>query len=89
MNSQLKIGALMPRSDMYPALAKNFLNGLKLAFRENGSHIDPTILIESIGNGIGDVPIKSSERMILQEEADVVISFCSHTKVQELVSQSF
>jgi branched-chain amino acid transport system substrate-binding protein len=83
---QLKIGLLLPRSDMFPALALDFLNGLKLGLTKAGnfSHF-PKFIIEGVGNATNASLLMTAEKMILQEEVDLTISFCSFFKLKELV----
>ena len=77
----LKIGFLLPRSEMFPTLSKDFLNGFKLG---TGETISASFYIESIGNATGDSIIQKAEKLILQDEVDLTISFCSHSKLKEL-----
>ena len=83
---EIKIGILLPRSDMFPTLALDFLNGLKLAFRNSrlGDFV-PNFIIESVGNATGDPMLRTAEKMILQEDVDLTISFCSIFKLKELI----
>lgn len=83
---EIKIAVLLPRSDMFPTLAMDFLNGLKLSLKNSGTYIKPQFLIEGIGNGSDKSFLKTAEKMILQEDADLVISFCSIYLLEELSS---
>lgn len=83
----IKIGILLPRSDMYPTLALDFLNGFRMGLSDRGDNvITPELVIESIGNATGDYVLKTAEKMILQENVDLTISFCSIFNLKELVS---
>ena len=83
----IKIGILLPRSDMFPTLALDFLNGFRLGLSARGNDIkEPKLFIESIGNATGDSVIKTAERMILQENVDLTVSFCSIFNLKELVN---
>jgi ABC-type branched-subunit amino acid transport system substrate-binding protein len=83
---EMKIGILLPRSDMFPTFALDFLNGLKLVLEHRGNNIpNPVLIVESVGNATGDAVLKSAEKMILQENVDLTISFCSVFKLKELV----
>ena len=83
----LKIGLLLPRSDMFPTLALDFLNGLKLLFNKSDTNINfPQFFIEGIGNATDDSLLRIAEKMILQEDVDLTISFCSIFKLKELVA---
>jgi branched-chain amino acid transport system substrate-binding protein len=82
---KLIIGILLPRSDMFPTLARDFLNGLKLVIKERGNDFPVfDYKIESIGNATGDSVLKSAERILIQEEVDLVISFCSYFTLEKL-----
>lgn len=82
----MKIGLLLPRSDMFPSLALDFLNGLKLVFdNSNKCYELPKLIIEGIGNATDDSVIRISEKMILQENVDLTIAFCGILKLEELV----
>ena len=54
-----KIGILQPKSDMFPSLELDILNGLKqvLNHPNKGNNI-PILIIESIGNATNDFHIK-------------------------------
>lgn len=83
---KLKVGVMLPRSDMYPTLAKDFLNGLKLAYQlGEQQNTYPNILIEGIGNATGANLLAIAEKLILQEDVDLVISFCSYYNLSEFV----
>lgn len=82
-----KIGILLPRSDMFPTLARDFLNGFKLSLKKSMTHeFTPQFIVESVGNAADDNLLKVAEKMILQEEVDLTITFCSVFKLRELVT---
>lgn len=82
---KLKIGILLPRSDMFPAIGLDILNGLKLAFKSNKNSKElPTFIIENVGNAADDVLLKVTEKLLLQDEVDLIIGFCSISKLHEL-----
>lgn len=84
---ELKIGILLPRSDMFPTLALDFLNGLKLVLKNAERHSSvPKYIVEGIGNASNDTLLRTAEKMILQEQVDVCISFCSEFKLEEMVN---
>ncbi|MDC8004522.1 ABC transporter substrate-binding protein [Aureisphaera galaxeae] len=81
----IKIGILLPRSDMFPTLALDFLNALKLSFNKiNTTEVVPKFLVEGVGTASDDSIVRLGEKMILQENADLVVSFCSHYKLADL-----
>ena len=82
---ELKIGILLPRSDMFPTLALDFLNGLKLSFKMSVGDINfPKFIVESIGNATGKSLLQTAEKMILQENVTLIISFCGIFNLKEL-----
>lgn len=84
---ELKIGVLLPRSDMFPTLAVDFLNGIKLPFKlSNTQNYNPKFIIESIGNATDPNLLQKIEQMMLQEEVDVILSFCSYFMLDNLVT---
>jgi branched-chain amino acid transport system substrate-binding protein len=83
---EIKIAVLLPRSDMFPTLAMDFLNGLKLSLKHSDTPLKPEFLIEGLGNAADKNLLKVAEKMILQEDADLVISFCSIYLLEEMTS---
>ncbi|NND63894.1 MAG: ABC transporter substrate-binding protein [Flavobacteriaceae bacterium] len=81
----LKIGVMVPRSDMYPALGMDFLNGLKLSFSQSMLP-EPQFIIEGIGNATDKSLMKTAEKLVLQENVDITISFCSVFFLDEFVA---
>ena len=83
---EVRIGVLLPRSDMFPRLSIDFLNGVKLPFKLAVSqNYTPKFCIESIGNATDANLLQRMEQMILQDETDVIICFCSYFMIEELV----
>jgi len=84
---ELKIGVLLPKSDMFPRLAIDFLNGFKLSFNPLvDQNYVPKLLIESVGNATDSSLLERVERMLLQEETDVIVCFCSYFMLDSLVT---
>lgn len=82
---KLKIGILLPRSDMFPAIGLDILNGLKLAFKSNNNSKElPRFIIENVANAADDIVLQLTEKLLLQDEVDLVIGFCSISKLHEL-----
>ncbi len=70
---------------MFPTLAMDFLNGLKLAFKISGGDLRiPKLIIESVGNATGKSLLQTAEKMILQEDVTLAISFCGIFYLKEL-----
>lgn len=83
---EIKAGVLLARSDMFPKLAMDFLNGFKLAFKAVNTDCNPKLLIESIGNATDDELLQRIEKLILQENVDVIVSFCSFFMIDKLTA---
>lgn len=84
---QLTIGLLLPRSDMYPRLAMDFLNGFKHTFQKFEERVEsPKLIIESTGTASDANLVKLAEKMILQENVDITISFCGTNLLEEFVA---
>lgn len=62
---------------MFPTLARDFLNGLNLSFKglEDGQ-TPPDLRVEGIGSATGEIAVRAAERMVLQENVDLTLSFC-------------
>lgn len=70
---------------MFPTLALDFLNGLKLSFKMSVGDINfPKFIVESIGNATGKSLLQTAEKMILQENVTLIISFCGIFNLKEL-----
>lgn len=83
---ELKIGILLPRSDMYQGLAIDVMNGIKLAMKtSDNSSIALKYLVEGVGNAADHILIKEAEKMILQEDVALTISFCGAQLLEELI----
>jgi|GEM_PF-3032726 len=81
-----KIVFLVPRSDMFPTLALDFLNGFKLATRDAEGTVNFSILVESVGLASEESMLKTCEKLILQEDIDMAVSFCGTNILPELVT---
>lgn len=72
----LRIGILTPRSTLYPTMGFDILNGLKAGFAQYNLS-DITLSTENIGFGTDEPEIYTkAEKMILADNADVVIACC-------------
>lgn len=81
----MRVAFLLPTSDMFPALSKDFLNGFKLAFTTHDEKLE--FIFEGIGKATDDYVIKTAERLLLQEEVDITVAFCSFFNLKELVDK--
>ncbi len=83
----LKIGVLLPRSDMFPTLAMDFLNGLKLSLGQSlPEHVVPEYIVESIGNAVDESLLKTAEKLILQEDVTLTLAFCGNNQLTEFIT---
>ena len=81
-----KIAVLLPKSDMFPTLALDFLNGFKLSYKGlKDSSSGPDLIVEGIGNAADDQLIRTAERMVLQENVDLTLSFSGNLVLEHLV----
>lgn len=84
---KLKIGLLCPRSDMFPTLGKDLLNGLKLSFGKYELE-SPDFIIESIGTGSEDDVLNKAEKLILERDVNVLIGFAGFKVIEQLMQLS-
>ncbi|QIE58285.1 ABC transporter substrate-binding protein [Rasiella rasia] len=83
----IKLGILLPRSDMYPRLALDFVNGFKHALSMHPSKGAQTeLVIESAGTASNENLLKSAEKLLLQDNVDAVISFCGMTLINQFIA---
>ncbi len=77
---------LLPRSEMFPTLALDFLNGCKLAITNSmPDGIDPKFIVEGIGNATDSSLLKIAEKFILQEVVDITLAFCGSSNLTDLI----
>ena len=85
----LRVGVLLPRSSLFPALGLDILNGIKSCLKHNDVQGAVTFLTDNIGFGIEEAEIYTkAERMLLQEEADLVI-VVADLNIKELLEPLF
>ena len=83
---ELKIGILLPRSEMFPTLALDFLNGCKLAFKNSmPDGMSQNFIVEGIGNATDSSLLKIAEKFILQEDVDITLAFCGSFYLTDLI----
>lgn len=80
-----KIGFLLPSSEVYPLLITDFLNGFKLSYTQSNLPI-PEIHFEGIGNGTDASILRISEKIIIQENIDMLIGFCGYNQIEKLMT---
>jgi len=76
MNSELKIGMLLPQSKQYPFLDRDFMRGIKL----NGLNVK--FYIESIGIGADEkMIIDKMQKLSFQEDIRFFVGFFGHRNI--------
>lgn len=81
---EFKIGVLLPRSSLYPAIGMDLINGLKAGLDEFTTH-DFRLYFENIGFGADESVVYScAEKLILQEEVDMLIVYADHSAAAKL-----
>jgi len=81
---EYKIGVLLPRSSLYPAIAIDLMDGLKNAFKTFDA-TDIKFCYENIGfGGIEATVYAKVEKLLLEENVSVVIAFMDHTEAFKL-----
>ncbi len=72
----MNIGILLPRSATYPAIAFDFIDGIKAAINANGLSNDINLITENIGYaGIETEVYEKVESFLLQNDVEFVIAF--------------
>ncbi|HRG93663.1 MAG TPA: hypothetical protein PLZ10_11990, partial [Chitinophagaceae bacterium] len=85
----LRVGVLLPRSSLFPALGLDILNGIKSCLKYNDVQGEYSFLTDNIGFGIEEAEIYTkAERMLLQEEADLV-AVVADLNIKELLEPLF
>lgn len=85
----LRTGILLPRSTLLPSLGIDFLNALKENLKQRSVFDEIKLLIDNIGFGINEPEIYSkAEKMILEEDADIVILF-AEPRISEMLQPLF
>jgi branched-chain amino acid transport system substrate-binding protein len=81
----LRIGILLPRSTLFPSVSIDILNGTKACLSHYKTNEDFKLLTDNIGFGTnaGEVYAKA-EKLLLQEDADIVIVFADVQMVEML-----
>jgi branched-chain amino acid transport system substrate-binding protein len=85
----LRTGILLPRSTLFPSLGLDLLNGIKEYLKQQNIYDKLVLITDNIGFGTNEQEIYSkAEKMLLQEEADIVI-LCADTRITELLQPLF
>ncbi len=84
------IGVLVPRSNIYPKLARQFLDGIRLAFKNSNLTIE--IIVEPIGFGESTSVISDKiQKLELQNQVDFIIGYVGNfgvKSIQDLIIES-
>ncbi|MGD1846318.1 MAG: ABC transporter substrate-binding protein [Salibacteraceae bacterium] len=81
----LKLGLLLPHSNVYPALSMNFVDGLHLAIDQLPPEQRPEVILEDIGHGGNkDLIIEKAQKMLLQYRVAGILGFVNHYPIEAL-----
>lgn len=79
MNTDIKIGILIPQSKQYKGLDRDFMRGLKL------SNPDVKFFVENIGIGSDErIAIEKIQKLNLQEDITIIIGFFGHHNMEHV-----
>lgn len=79
MDKQIKIGILIPKSQQYPSLDRDFIRGLKL------SNLNVKLFVESIGIGADEkLIIDKIQKLNFQEDISIIIGFLGHCNTSDV-----
>ncbi|MFB3387664.1 ABC transporter substrate-binding protein [Flavobacterium sp. LAR06] len=79
MDKAIKIGILIPKSQQYPTLDRDFIRGLKL------NNLDVNFFVESIGIGADEkMIIEKIQKLNFQEDISIIIGFFGHYNISEV-----
>jgi branched-chain amino acid transport system substrate-binding protein len=81
----MTIGLLFPRSDVYPLIGAEFLEGIKTQLANKGMADQVNFLTESIGFGGSEKEVYGkTEKLLMMDNADLLIAFIDE-KILELI----
>lgn len=79
MDNTIKVGILIPKSQQYQTLDKDFMRGLKL------NNLNVKFFVESIGIGADEkIIIDKIQKLNFQEEVSIIIGFFGHHNITEV-----
>lgn len=82
----VKVGLMIPKSNLYPSLGTNLTNGMKLGFDQYKQHdkrFDFEIVSEDIGFGSKDL-VNKSLKLTQENKADVVVAYLNPDVVPQI-----
>lgn len=81
----MNIGVLFPRSNTYPLIGSDFLEGIKAFIKKESSENEIKFLIESIGfGGMEKEVYAKTEKLLMLDDVDLLVAFIDE-KILELV----
>jgi ABC-type branched-subunit amino acid transport system substrate-binding protein len=81
----MKLGILLPTSQLYPSLMIDFSNGLRMAIAQYQLEHDIELVFESIEQGTDkNLVLKAMNKLVLQDQTDVNILFCNSLMIEEI-----
>ncbi len=86
--NMLKLGVLLPASNIYPAMAENFYSGLELSLAQTDDQIlctKPVLMPESLGFGLSSI-LEKSKKLIQDDGVDIVTGIISESVSGDLRS---
>lgn len=79
MYKDIKVGILIPKSQQYPTLDRDFMRGLKL------NNLSVKFFVESIGIGADEkMIIEKIQKLNFQEDISIIIGFFGHNNITEV-----
>lgn len=85
----LRTGILLPRSNLFPSLGLDLLNGIKENNKAKNEYEEYKIFTDNIGFGFDEAEIYTkAEKMLLQDDADIVI-LCADVRISEMLQPLF
>jgi hypothetical protein len=79
MYKDIKVGILIPKSQQYPTLDRDFMRGLKL------NNLNVKFFVESIGIGADEkMIIEKIQKLNFQEDISIIIGFFGHNNITEV-----
>ncbi|WP_264551945.1 ABC transporter substrate-binding protein [Flavobacterium sp. N2038] len=79
MTKDIKIGILVPKSQQYPTLDRDFIRGIKL------NNLDVKFYVESIGIGADEkMIIDKIQKFNFQEDINIIIGFFGHNNMSQV-----
>ncbi|PWB24170.1 ABC transporter substrate-binding protein [Flavobacterium sp. HTF] len=79
MNNEIKIGILIPKSQQYPTMDKEFMRGFKL------NNLNVKFFVESIGIGADEkMIIEKIQKLNFQEDVSIIVGLFGHNNMVQV-----